>query len=64
MSSPIITIISSILVIIIGLWKFFRGKDRKRDIQKKEILKKNEEANKNNDVSGHINAWDDSNNIL
>ena len=59
----LLVVIGAILSIIIGLWKFFRGKNQ----AKKEILKEAGEdldnAHKNKDASSVLDAWDKSNRV-
>ncbi len=49
--------IGSFLLIIIGLWTYFGRKNEERRKLADEAGKKLDEAQKNNDKSGRLDAW-------
>lgn len=63
MGKIILGIISSGCLIVIGLWKFFRGRSK----YKKELMKEAKEdldnAHENKDESSILDAWDKSSRV-
>ncbi len=61
-STGIIAIVGTLLSIIVGLWKFFCGKDRKRKKRKKEGYDEAKEGLEEDDISKITAGVDDINN--
>jgi len=57
MSSQILAIIGSVLAMVIGLWKYFGRKNAEKRKLADEAGKELEDAQKNKDKSGRLDAW-------
>lgn len=58
MATSILGIIGSVLLIIIGLWKYFGRKNAYKRKLADEAQSKLDEAQKNKDKSSLLDAWD------
>ena len=58
MGSAVIGIVSSVLAIIIGLWKFFTGKDRAKRKKRQEALDEVREGVKKKDPTRITSGFD------
>lgn len=63
MNTTILGIIGGVLSIIIGLWKFFTGKERKRQSALDRGYEKIKEGIKNESVSDITAGFDDINRV-
>lgn len=57
MGTSILGIIGSVLLMIIGLWKYFGRKAAERRKQAEQARKELDEANKNDDPSKFLDAF-------
>ena len=55
--------LGSLFLIIIGLWKFLRGKNKAKQETLKEAGEDLENAHKNKDASSILDSWDKSNRV-
>ena len=53
----IISVVSSLLLIIIGLWTYLGRKNAARRKQAEQARKDLDDANKNDDPSSFLDAW-------
>lgn len=58
--NQLLIVITSFFAIVIGLWKFFRGKNKVKKQLAEDAIKDLENAHKNKNKSDLLDGWDKS----